>query len=60
MFLHRIYSHVMRPSQLPLNSNYYLSRNRTAPAWESFPNGGSWNVRADDANLDRMFEELVR
>eukprot|EP00744_Colponema_vietnamica_P028690 GILI01043738.1.p1 GENE.GILI01043738.1~~GILI01043738.1.p1 ORF type:complete len:173 (-),score=36.01 GILI01043738.1:81-599(-) len=48
----------MRPSQLPNNSNYYLSRGSVMPMWENFPNGGAFNLRVDEVSVDRSWEEL--
>ncbi|KNC50954.1 uncharacterized protein AMSG_07207 [Thecamonas trahens ATCC 50062] len=50
----------VRPSQLPGDSNYYLSRDHHYPMWEAFPNGGAWNIKLDKRGdvMDRMWEEL--
>lgn len=56
----RHYSHLQVPDQLPRDFNYYLFRNNEIPAWETFPEGGSWIIKVRKGNgvINRLWEEL--
>eukprot|EP00761_Pharyngomonas_kirbyi_P000080 gb/GECH01000080.1/.p1 GENE.gb/GECH01000080.1/~~gb/GECH01000080.1/.p1 ORF type:complete len:231 (+),score=52.36 gb/GECH01000080.1/:1-693(+) len=55
------YSHIVRPSQLPKNSNFFLFAGDVKPKWESYPKGGCWMVKLKkhSAFLDRLWEQLA-
>jgi translation initiation factor 4E len=57
-----IYSHIVRPSKVPKDSNYWLFRDHITPMWETFPTGGCWILKVRKkipGLLDRMWEELM-
>lgn len=56
-----IYSHLARPSEIPKDSNYALFRHELKPMWETFPNGGCWNLHITKNNdkLSHLWERLV-
>lgn len=56
-----VYTHLKRPSTLPLVSDYHLFKKGIRPIWEDDDNkkGGKWIVRLKKGVLDRYWEELV-
>lgn len=56
-----IYSHLKRPSSLPLVSDYHIFKKGIRPVWEDEENrnGGKWVVRLKKGVSDRYWEELV-
>jgi translation initiation factor 4E len=57
----RHYAFLSQPSELPKDHNIYLMRNQFVPAWETFPNGGSWciKVRKHNGIINRLWEETL-
>lgn len=55
------YSHLKRPSTLPLVSDYHLFKEGIRPIWEDGDNkrGGKWIVRLKKGVADRYWEELL-
>lgn len=56
-----VYSHLKRPSRLPLVSDYHLFRKGIRPIWEDAENrkGGKWIVRLKKGVADRYWEDLL-
>lgn len=56
-----IYSHLKRPSSLPVVSDYHLFKKDIRPVWEDDVNrkGGKWVVRMKKGVADRYWEDLV-
>ena len=56
-----VYSHLKRPSTLPLVSDYHLFRKGIRPIWEDAENrkGGKWIVRLKKGIADRYWEDLL-
>ncbi|TPX09639.1 uncharacterized protein E0L32_009112 [Thyridium curvatum] len=56
-----VYSHLKRPSTLPLVSDYHLFRKGVRPIWEDDENkkGGKWIVRLKKGVADRYWEDLL-
>ncbi|PNY27241.1 Eukaryotic translation initiation factor 4E type 2 [Tolypocladium capitatum] len=56
-----IYSHLKRPSSLPVVSDYHLFKRDIRPIWEDEVNraGGKWVVRMKKGVADRYWEDLV-
>lgn len=56
-----IYSHLKRPSTLPVVSDYHLFKKDIRPIWEDEVNrkGGKWIVRMKKGVADRYWEDLV-
>ncbi|RCI17132.1 hypothetical protein L249_2104, partial [Ophiocordyceps polyrhachis-furcata BCC 54312] len=57
----QIYSHLKRPSALPVVSDYHLFKKDIRPIWEDDVNrkGGKWVVRMKKGVADRYWEDLV-
>lgn len=57
----RIYSHLKRPSTLPVVSDYHLFKKDIRPIWEDEVNrkGGKWVVRMKKGVADRYWEDLL-
>ncbi|KAG0646467.1 Eukaryotic translation initiation factor 4E type 2 [Hyphodiscus hymeniophilus] len=57
----QVYTHLKRPSSLPLVSDYHLFKKGIRPIWEDDDNkkGGKWIVRLKKGVADRYWEELV-
>jgi translation initiation factor 4E len=57
----RIYSHLKRPSTLPVVSDFHLFKKGIRPIWEDDVNkkGGKWVVRMKKGVADRYWEDLV-
>jgi len=61
----QMYAYLLRPSELPKDSNYHVFRNELIPMWESFPTGGCWilKIKKDGSKknprLGSMWEELL-
>lgn len=57
----RIYSHLKRPSFLPVVSDYHLFKKDIRPIWEDEVNrkGGKWVVRMKKGVADRYWEDLL-
>jgi translation initiation factor 4E len=56
-----VYSHLKRPSTLPLVSDYHIFKKGIRPIWEDDDNkkGGKWIVRLKKGVADRYWEDLV-
>jgi translation initiation factor 4E len=56
-----VYSHLKRPSALPLVSDYHLFKRGIRPIWEDDDNkrGGKWIVRLKKGVSDRYWEDLL-
>lgn len=56
-----IYSHLRRPSALPVVSDYHLFKKDIRPIWEDEVNrkGGKWVVRMKKGVADRYWEDLL-
>lgn len=56
-----IYSHLKRPSTLPVVSDYHLFKKDIRPIWEDDVNrkGGKWVVRMKKGVADRYWEDLL-
>lgn len=56
-----VYSHLKRPSTLPLVSDYHLFKRGVRPIWEDDDNkrGGKWIVRLKKGVSDRYWEDLL-
>jgi translation initiation factor 4E len=56
-----VYSHLKRPSTLPLVSDYHLFKRGIRPIWEDDDNkrGGKWIVRLKKGVSDRYWEDLL-
>ncbi|KAK5993425.1 Eukaryotic translation initiation factor 4E-like 3 [Cladobotryum mycophilum] len=56
-----IYSHLKRPSTLPVVSDYHLFKKDIRPIWEDEVNrkGGKWVVRMKKGVADRFWEDLL-
>ena len=56
-----IYSHLKRPSSLPVVSDYHLFKRDVRPIWEDDINkkGGKWIVRMKKGVADRYWEDLL-
>jgi len=55
-----VYSHILRPSELPKDCNYHFMRYRGYPMWECYPEGGCWLIKTKKMNnLNRMWEKLL-
>lgn len=56
-----IYSHLKRPSSLPLVSDYHIFKKGIRPVWEDEENkkGGKWIVRLKKGVADRYWEDLL-
>ncbi|PFH56007.1 hypothetical protein XA68_17219 [Ophiocordyceps unilateralis] len=57
----QIYSHLKRPSSLPVVSDYHLFKKDIRPIWEDEVNrkGGKWVVRMKKGVADRYWEDLL-
>ncbi|KAI9898430.1 hypothetical protein N3K66_006790 [Trichothecium roseum] len=57
----QVYSHLKRPSGLPIVSDYHLFKKDIRPIWEDEVNrqGGKWIVRLKKGVADRYWESLV-
>ncbi|CAH0005020.1 unnamed protein product [Clonostachys byssicola] len=56
-----IYTHLKRPSMLPVVSDYHLFKRDIRPIWEDEINrkGGKWVVRMKKGVADRYWEDLL-
>lgn len=56
-----VYSHLKRPSSLPVVSDYHLFKKDVRPIWEDDINkkGGKWVVRMKKGVADRYWEDLL-
>lgn len=56
-----VYSHLKRPSSLPVVSDYHLFKRDVRPIWEDDINkkGGKWVVRMKKGVADRYWEDLL-
>ncbi|RDA92379.1 hypothetical protein CP533_4423 [Ophiocordyceps camponoti-saundersi (nom. inval.)] len=57
----QIYTHLKRPSALPVVSDYHLFKKDIRPIWEDEVNrkGGKWVVRMKKGVADRYWEDLL-
>eukprot|EP01114_Cavostelium_apophysatum_P020038 TRINITY_DN660_c0_g2_i1.p1 TRINITY_DN660_c0_g2~~TRINITY_DN660_c0_g2_i1.p1 ORF type:complete len:293 (-),score=34.24 TRINITY_DN660_c0_g2_i1:2-808(-) len=55
------YNHMLRPNDLPVNSDYHLFRDNIKPLWEDEVNkqGGKWTVRLKKGLASRCWEDLL-
>lgn len=55
------YSHLKRPSTLPVVSDYHMFKKDVRPIWEDEVNrkGGKWVVRMKKGVADRYWEDLL-
>lgn len=56
-----VYTHLKRPSKLPVVSDYHLFKKDIRPIWEDDINrkGGKWVVRMKKGVADRYWEDLL-
>lgn len=56
-----VYSHLKRPSSLPVVSDYHMFKKNIRPIWEDEVNrsGGKWVVRLKKGVADRFWEDLL-
>lgn len=56
-----VYTHLKRPSKLPVVSDYHLFKKDIRPIWEDEVNrkGGKWVVRMKKGVADRYWEDLL-
>ncbi|KAG0318846.1 Eukaryotic translation initiation factor 4E type 2 [Dissophora globulifera] len=56
-----VYSHLIRPHELPAVSDYHLFKQGIRPVWEDAANikGGKWIVRLKKGLASRYWEDLV-
>lgn len=56
-----VYSHLKRPSNLPVVSDYHLFKKGIRPVWEDDVNrkGGKWVIRMKKGVADRYWENLL-
>ncbi|TQS31449.1 hypothetical protein Golomagni_08269, partial [Golovinomyces magnicellulatus] len=56
-----VYTHLKRPSKLPVVSDYHLFKRDIRPIWEDDVNrkGGKWVVRMKKGVADRYWEDLL-
>merc|ERR1711879_155820 len=56
-----IYAHIVRPCDLPKDSNYSVFRDDLKPMWETFPSGGCWNLHIvkNNKKLSQLWEQLL-
>ena len=57
----RVYSHLKRPSALPIVSDYHIFKDGIRPVWEDDENkqGGKWVLRLKKGVIDRYWEDLL-
>jgi len=57
----RYFSYLKAPDQLPRDYDIFFMRHALVPAWETFPNGGSWYVKVRRGNgvINRLWQELA-
>lgn len=57
----KAYTHLKRPSSLPVVSDYHIFREGIRPVWEDEANraGGKWILRLKKGVADRYWEELL-
>ncbi|KAL0482892.1 translation initiation factor 4E [Acrasis kona] len=55
------YSHLVRPNDMPLPSDYHLFRKGIKPMWEDENNlkGGKWMIRLKKEYTPRLWEDLL-
>eukprot|EP00188_Purpureofilum_apyrenoidigerum_P003007 Plantae.Rhodophyta-Purpureofilum_apyrenoidigerum.ctg30525.p1 GENE.Plantae.Rhodophyta-Purpureofilum_apyrenoidigerum.ctg30525~~Plantae.Rhodophyta-Purpureofilum_apyrenoidigerum.ctg30525.p1 ORF type:complete len:211 (-),score=30.98 Plantae.Rhodophyta-Purpureofilum_apyrenoidigerum.ctg30525:78-710(-) len=55
------YNHLVRPNDLPVNTEYYLFRDSVRPMWEDPANksGGRWTIRLKKGICNQAFEDLA-
>lgn len=56
-----VYSHLKRPSLLPVVSDYHIFKKGIRPVWEDEANkrGGKWIIRLKKGVADRYWEDLL-
>mmetsp|Transcript_27463 Transcript_27463/g.107470 ORF Transcript_27463/g.107470 Transcript_27463/m.107470 type:complete len:201 (-) Transcript_27463:515-1117(-) len=54
------YSHLTRPNDLAVNTDYYMFREPVKPLWEDpeNKNGGRWTIRMKKGIANRAFEDM--
>lgn len=57
----KVYAHLMRPSSLPIVSDYHFFKEGIRPVWEDEENkhGGKWILRLKKGVADRYWEDLL-
>mmetsp|Transcript_5424 Transcript_5424/g.16184 ORF Transcript_5424/g.16184 Transcript_5424/m.16184 type:complete len:211 (+) Transcript_5424:44-676(+) len=55
------YNHLVRPNDLPTNTQFFLFRDSVRPTWEdpANKNGGRWTIRLKKGICSRAFEDLA-
>ncbi|KAJ1949898.1 hypothetical protein EC988_004585, partial [Linderina pennispora] len=56
-----VYSHLLRPNQVPTITDYHLFRDSVRPVWEdpANMNGGKWMIRLRKGLATRLWERLA-
>lgn len=56
-----VYTHLKRPSVLPVTSDYHIFKDGIRPVWEDDANkkGGKWIIRLKKGVADRYWEDLL-
>lgn len=55
------YCHLVRPSELPIHSDYHLFKDGVRPMWEDEANhrGGKWMIRLRKGMISRFWENVL-
>lgn len=56
-----LYSHLLRPSRMPLATDYHLFKKGIKPMWEDINNrgGGKWMLRLRKEHTNRLWEDML-
>jgi len=55
-----VYSHLLRPSEVPKDYNFHFMRYRSMPMWECYPEGGCWLIKTrKNDTLCALWETLL-
>lgn len=57
----RVYTHLKRPSALPVVSDYHMFKGNIRPVWEDEENkqGGKWIIRLKKGVIDRYWDDML-
>jgi len=57
----RVYTHLKRPSSLPIVSDYHMFKDSIRPVWEDEENkqGGKWIIRLKKGVIDRYWDDML-
>jgi translation initiation factor 4E len=57
----RVYTHLKRPSTLPIVSDYHMFKDQIRPVWEDEENkqGGKWIIRLKKGVIDRYWDDML-